>query len=224
MGRMMGTTTAVDAPLVGHGKHHSTRSFAESPDTDTAVGLLAEIAGVTCAFSPVPMDRPLALYGAGSLGRLAREFLTGVGHDFALAIDRNAEALARDPYWAGVELKHPDDVPQAAGRMFRVAVSIVTSPYVPIERSLLEQGFDDVVPFYDVAENFRAEHPLSNGWFAPALTDATRQTLPRCWRTGTTTYPALITWDSSPGAGCGKNGRSTPRRSSPTTAFSSRKG
>ena len=170
MGRMMGTTTAVDAPLVGHGKHHSTRSFAESPDTDTAVGLLAEIAGVTCAFSPVPMDRPLALYGAGSLGRLAREFLTGVGHDFALAIDRNAEALARDPYWAGVELKHPDDVPQAAGRMFRVAVSIVTSPYVPIERSLLEQGFDDVVPFYDVAESFRAEHPLSNGWFALALT------------------------------------------------------
>jgi FkbM family methyltransferase len=54
--------------------------------------------------------------------------------------------------------------------MFRVAVSIVTAPYVPIERSLRDHGFDDVVPFYDIAESFRAEHPLSNGWFAPALT------------------------------------------------------
>jgi FkbM family methyltransferase len=116
------------------------------------------------------MDRPVALYGAGSLGRLARDFLTGVGRDFAMAIDRNADELARDPYWSGVALRHPDAVPQITQHLFRLAVSIVTSPYVPIEQSLIEQGFDDVVPFYDLAESFRAEHPLSNGWFAAPLT------------------------------------------------------
>jgi FkbM family methyltransferase len=149
---------------------HKARSFAELPDAVAATRFLGEITVASCSFSPVPMDRPMALYGAGSLGQLARDFLTGVGHDFAMAIDCNADQLVHDLYWSGVALKHPDAVPRAAKHAFRLAVSIVTSPYVPIEQSLGEQGFDDVVPFYDLAESFRAEHPLSNGWFAPPMT------------------------------------------------------
>jgi FkbM family methyltransferase len=151
------------------GTPHKARSFADLPDAGAAGRLLGEIVTASCGFSAVPMDRPLALYGAGSLGRLARDFLTSVGHDFAMVIDRNAGKLARDPYWSGIALRHPDTVQPAAKHAFRLAVSIVTSPYVPIEKSLRAQGFDDVVPFYDVAESFRAEHPLSNGWFAPPL-------------------------------------------------------
>jgi FkbM family methyltransferase len=161
---------AIDTTLLARSTHHKARSFAELPDADAATRFLGEIAAASCAFAPVAMDRPLALYGAGSLGRLARDFLTGVGHDFAMVIDRNADALARNPYWSGVALKHSDAVPQGARRAFRLAVSIVTAPYVPIERALRAQGFDDVVPFYDLAESFRAVHPLSNGWFAPPLT------------------------------------------------------
>ncbi len=166
---------AVDTPFLERSTPHRARSFATLPDACTAVRLLDEIAGGACDFAPVPMDRPLALYGAGSLGRMAREFLTSVGHDFALVIDRNADELARDPYWSGIDLMHPDQVPDVSKRMFRLAVSIVTSPYVPIERSLHKLGFDDVVPFYDLAESFRVLHPLSNGWFAPALTSHDRQ-------------------------------------------------
>ncbi len=165
----MRAMAAVDSPPFEHSTPHKARSFADLPNAGAAVRLLGEIAGGTCAFSPVPMARPLALYGAGNLGRLAREFLTSVGHDFALVIDRNAGALARKPYWFGVELKHPDEVPRAAKHAFRLAVSVVTSPYVPIEQSLIEAGFNDVVPFYDLAESFRALHPLSNGWFAAPL-------------------------------------------------------
>lgn len=51
----------------------------------------------------------------------------------------------------------------------RIAVSVVTSPYVTIERSLAARGCVDVVPFYDLAESLRGQHPLSNGWFADAL-------------------------------------------------------
>jgi FkbM family methyltransferase len=46
---------------------------------------------------------------------------------------------------------------------------VATSPYVPIERELAGTGFAEIVPFYDLAESFRHLHPLSNGWFAPAL-------------------------------------------------------
>src|ERR1019366_4886047 len=55
-------------------------------------------------------------------------------------------------------------------RSTRLEVGMVTSPYVPLEASLLDSGFIDVVPFYDLAETFRHLHPLSNGWFAPPLT------------------------------------------------------
>lgn len=62
-----------------------------------------------------------------------------------------------------------DPIPDADAR---VAVSVVTSAYAPIEQSLTARGCTDVVPFYDLAESVRGRHPLSNGWFAQPLTQA----------------------------------------------------
>ena len=149
---------------------HQARSFSALPGRDGTGPLLAELATAPCPFSAALADRPLALYGAGNLGRMARDFLRNVGHDFVLAVDRNAETLASDAGWAGVEMLHPDNVTESAKTGVRLAVSIVSSPYVPIERSLRAIGFGDVVPFYDLTESFRHLHPLSNGWFAPTLT------------------------------------------------------
>ncbi len=148
---------------------HKARSFNDPPNAAQAASLLAELATAPCPYSAVSADKPLALYGAGNLGRLARDFLKTVGQDFGLAIDRNARELARDPDWSGVRLLHPDEVTDAEKNSVRLAVSVVTSAYAPLENSLLERGFKDVVPFYDVAENFRHLHPLSNGWFASPL-------------------------------------------------------
>lgn len=148
---------------------HQARIFAGRPDASAAARLVAELATVPCAYAPVPMDCPLALYGGGSLGRLAREFLIAVGRDVSLVVDRNARQLAQDPFWLGVKVLHPDEVSEAVKREVRLAVSIVTSAFVPIEGALRAAGFDDVTPFYDLAESFRAVHPLSNGWFAPPL-------------------------------------------------------
>lgn len=149
---------------------HKARSFADLPGANQAELLLAELSDAPCPFAPVPADRPLAIYGAGNLGRLARDYLKTVGHNVEMVIDRNARQIAGDAEWSGVSLFDPAGVTDAAKSGVRVAVSLVTSPYVPIERSLLELGFKDVVPFYDLAESFRQLHPLSNGWFAPPLT------------------------------------------------------
>jgi FkbM family methyltransferase len=132
--------------------------------------LLDEIADAPAAYAAVPADRPLALYGAGNLGRLARDFLKAVGQDFVLAIDKNARTLSANGDWTGVRLLHPDEVADSDKSRARLAVSVVTSAYVPIERELLDRGFTDVVPFYDLAESFRRLHPLSNGWFAVSMT------------------------------------------------------
>jgi len=153
---------------------HKARSFADLPGANQADLLLAELSNAPCPFAPVPADRPLALYGAGNLGRLARNHLKRVGQDFVLAVDRNALQLATQPCWSGVTLLHPDDVPDKAKRSTRLAVGVVTSPYVPLEAALLDSGFPDVVSFYDLATSFRHLHPLSNGWFAAPLTSLER--------------------------------------------------
>jgi len=153
---------------------HKARSFADRPGQGQASILLDEIASAPAAGGPVPVDRPLALYGAGNLGRLARDFLKAVGQDFVLAIDQNARALSANGGWTGVRLLHPDDVGDRDKSGARLAVSVVTSAYVPIESALLNRGFTDVVPFYDLAESFRHLHPLSNGWFAAQLSAADR--------------------------------------------------
>lgn len=129
-----------------------------------------EIADAQSPFGPVPVDRPLALYGAGNLGQLARDYLNAVQRDFVVAIDRAADRLGADPQWAGVRILAPEMVPDEIKHAVRLAVSVVTTPYVPLEASLLADGFNDIVPFYDIAEGFRHLHPLSNGWFAAPLT------------------------------------------------------
>ena len=165
----MRTMTALGTPLLERGTRHNARPFADLPDADAAIRLVGEIAGAPCPFAPVAADGPLALYGAGSFGRLARDFLNVVGHDFSFILDRDAHRLAHSAEWSGVDLITLDELGGKATGDIRLAVSIVTAPYVPLERALSQLGFRDVVPFYDFAESFRHRHPLSNGWFAPPL-------------------------------------------------------
>jgi len=152
---------------------HRARSFDALPDHREAMALLAELGTAPCPFAPIPANRPLALYGAGNLGRLARDFLKVAGLECSFVVDRDAARLANDPAWSDTRLLHPDAVTGSDRRDVRLLVSIATSPYGPIERALTAQGFAHVAPFYDLAESFRHRHPLSNGWFAPpfAATD-----------------------------------------------------
>lgn len=144
----------------------ATRDFADIPNVDKALALLDEIGASDLDLKPVSPCAPLVLYGAGNLGRLARDHLRAVGQDFALVVDRNAEALSADPGWEGVEIVIPDKVPPAIKASGMLAVSIALSPFAPLQAALEEAGWRTIVPFYDLAENFRDRHPLSNGWFA----------------------------------------------------------
>lgn len=99
-------------------------------------------------------DRPLYLYGAGNLGKIASEFLAYVEYREVMTFDRKVmlEDHVIDPE-------------------IQIAVSIITSPYVLIERSLKDLGAEHIVPFYDLAATFSGKHPLAdNGWSAGPLT------------------------------------------------------
>ncbi|MCE7030813.1 FkbM family methyltransferase [Jiella avicenniae] len=149
------------------------RTFHALPDPATALALLGEANRRAPAGRPVAIgERDLWLYGAGNLGRLARAHCDVVGQLVAGVVDRNAEAHRDLPDWAGVSLRPPDEVSPGTKTRALLAVSIVTSPFVPLRDQLLADGWADVVPFYDVAEGFRHLHPLSNGWFSSPLEDA----------------------------------------------------
>lgn len=150
----------------------SARIFSSLPERETANALLCEIAAMRVDLRPRMIDRPLALYGAGDLGRMARDYLAYIGVRADLVIDQNADRLAESREWQGARLLKPDAVPEQARQSMLLAVCIATVPYAPLEAELHRAGWRDVVPFYDIAEAYRDRHPLSNGWFAPSFDDS----------------------------------------------------
>jgi len=159
----------------------ATRAFDASPSAAVAPTLLAEIASTESAAYPVQPTTPLALYGAGDLGRLARDHLRYLGIPISAVIDRNAESIAADPDWGGTALIHPDKVEAAFKRDAMLAVSIATSPFAPLQASLRAAGWANVVPYYDIAESFRHRHPLSNGWIAEPFSSEDIASLTEVW-------------------------------------------
>ncbi|HDZ73390.1 MAG TPA: hypothetical protein ENH55_11590 [Aurantimonas coralicida] len=148
------------------------RHFDTMPHSSGASALLRAVNAAAPGGSPVvPGNRPLWLYGAGDLGKLARSHLDAVGQPIAGVVDRNAEAHANDPAWAGIPVHAPETVSKEVKAKTLLAISIVTSPYAPLHKVLNDQGWTTIVPVYDVAEAFRDRHPLSNGWFASQLSE-----------------------------------------------------
>lgn len=159
---------------------YPSRRFDRIPDRSEARLLLGELAGQVCRASPVAPAGPLAIYGAGTFGRMALDFLRDVGVVPALVVDARADRIRGSDAWQGIELLAPHEVPDRLKSEALLAVSIVTAPVTPIMEELQGQGWRNVVPFYDVAESFRPAHPLSNGWFADPLQPADLTGVTQC--------------------------------------------
>lgn len=137
-----------------------------APDIGSAKRLLRQLAETPAVCTPRLVDKPLALYGAGNLGRMARQYFETIGIPCCRVVDANPELHGRDPFWAGVEVVSPEVVPN---KECLLAVCVATAPFSPIRDGLLKLGWTDVVPFYDIAEAYRDRHPLGNGWFSGNL-------------------------------------------------------
>lgn len=141
-----------------------------SPNRDEARQLLHEIASKPPAFGPRKVNKPLVLYGAGSLGMMAKEFLNRVNIPFMYVVDANPERYAGGKTWAGISIIRSQETAQEHRATCMIAVCVCTVPFNSIAAQLAKEGWKDVVPFYDVAEAYQDQYPLSNGWFAGALT------------------------------------------------------
>ncbi len=144
-------------------------TYARTPDSDTAGVLLRDISHKKTLLTPRQIDKPLVLYGAGNLGKMAKEYLDRIGAPLEFVIDKNPDASKNDPCWSDVTIIAPNQTDQIDKRNFLLAVSICTSPFSELHAVLSDQGWSDVVPFYDITEAYRQKHPLGNGWFADKL-------------------------------------------------------
>jgi FkbM family methyltransferase len=145
--------------------------YSKSPSRKMARQLLREIAKRPVSFMPRKIDKPLILYGAGNLGRMAKEYFERLGIPILFVVDANPDLHRRDPFWAGLDILEIHDVPVIHRESALLAVCVATVPFSQVNAPLKEQGWRDVVPFYDIAEAYRDRHPLSNGWHSGVLSE-----------------------------------------------------
>lgn len=138
--------------------------FNISPDADESVKLLQEIVSKPAKNAARKIDKPLALYGAGKLGKMAIDLLERIGISPLMIIDANPDVSRSDPFWEHRKVLHPSQVAQDIRSSCLLAVTIATLPYEEMAATLGTQGWIDIVPFYDIAEAYTNIYPLSNGW------------------------------------------------------------
>jgi FkbM family methyltransferase len=93
-----------------------------------------------------------------------------IGIPLSLVVDQNAETMSASPAWSGLKVLKSNQVPESEKARSLLAVCISTAPFLPIQRELALDGWSKIVPVYDIVEEYRDRHPLSNGWFAPRFT------------------------------------------------------
>lgn len=137
------------------------------PDLNSALTLLDKLYRHEPASIPPAGndDEGVVLYGAGSLGKLAFDFLQHVGVPVKYAVDR---AASPGTFLApGVKVYPLHNAPQH--ETSPVLVTTVSVPFTVIKEDLTSRGWQQILPFYDYAQNYATQHPLNNGWFAGPL-------------------------------------------------------
>ena len=115
--------------------------------------------------SPRLIDKQVILYGAGSLGKMAKNFFEYLNIPFLYFVDKNSDLLKSDADWSGINIIHPDKVKEEDKKNCLLIVCIVTTQLITLRDELKADGWEDIAFFYDVCEAYSDRYPLTNGWF-----------------------------------------------------------
>jgi len=127
--------------------------------------LLQNILSSKIELSPKKIDKPVILYGAGNLGKMAKDFFDYLDIPFLYVVDKNAKQYKANKYWQNTEIVCPGDVKEIDKKNCLLVVCIVTIPLMELQDELKNNGWEDIAFFYDVSEAYHNWYPLSNGWF-----------------------------------------------------------
>ncbi|MBO1224507.1 MAG: FkbM family methyltransferase [Candidatus Scalindua sediminis] len=147
----------------------TTVKYAKAPDRKAARLLLHKIVEKPASFEPRKVDKQLILYGAARLGKLAKDYFDKLGIPFLFVVDANPDRHRKDPFWTGIDILDINDVPVDMRESALFAICVGTESFTKVRAPLIENGWRDIVPFYDISEAYREFHPLSNGWYSGSL-------------------------------------------------------
>ncbi len=134
----------------------------------TSISLLEAITSGKVAEKPEVVNKPLVIYGAGKLGKLAVDFFDHCNLSIECVLDQKANS---DGFFEkNIPLFHPDKITKDKRDQYLVVIAIVNTAVTPIINKLRNDGWKHVKPFYDVAQNYIHLNPLNNGWFSGNLT------------------------------------------------------
>lgn len=119
----------------------------------------------TIFIHPQKINKPIVLYGAGSLGQMAKEFFDYFKIDFKYIVDKNAEKYINNNFWKNTKIIFPKDVPEKDKHKYTIIICIVTTPIIELLNQLNKDGWEDIRFFYDVTELYKNKYPINNGWF-----------------------------------------------------------
>ena len=139
------------------------------PNMVDAQRLFEQLVAHRSTVGPQPVDRPLVLYGAGKLGRMAAELFQRLHIPIAYAMDRSPQVGGT--LVDTIPIIRPDTASQDHRESALVAVCIVNAAYQPICAELASQGWRHILPVYDVLDAYSDYLPMGNGWFAGHLCD-----------------------------------------------------
>lgn len=139
------------------------------PALKEADTLLEKILSTDFKLKPRKIDKPVILYGAGSLGKMAKDFFDYLNIPFLYVVDRDASRYEADEFWKNVKIIHPDHVTKRDKKNSLLVICIATCPFIALRDELKNSGWEDVAFFYDVSEAYKDRYPLSNGWFLGKL-------------------------------------------------------
>jgi len=128
-------------------------------------------------FESREVDKPVIIYGAGSLGKMAKDFFNYLKVPFLYVVDQNAGQYKTDECWRNIEIIHPDDVREIDKKNSLLVICVVTTPIIALHDKLKNNGWQDIAFFYDLCENYRFQHPLNNGWFLGKLNENDKKSI-----------------------------------------------
>jgi FkbM family methyltransferase len=138
--------------------------FSKSPNKNEAKEILKQIINLNSNISLRRINKPFAIYGAGNLGKMAIEYFKIIGKTPELIIDKSFLSEDSSNEFESIKKCTLNEVSTNVRKNYLIIVTIVNSAYSEIRDLLQVQGYNDIVPFYDVTEAYKDVHPLSNGW------------------------------------------------------------
>ena len=108
----------------------------------------------------------IIIYGTGNLGLMAKQFFEDIKIPIMYAMDKNPYQNSSHKEWKSIPIFEFDKSNILRKKNMLVIICIAKESFSKIKKELKEQGWENIVHFYDVTNIYKSIYPIDNGWYA----------------------------------------------------------